>query len=366
MAGATEALGKRLFQAAIGTLELYGVYLGDRLGLYRELAGRGPSTSTELAEATGTDERYVREWLEQQAAAGFVHVEDVAAGPRERRYRMPPEHVPVLVDRDDVRYQAFKGIAMVRAGRPMPDLVEAFRTGAAPPPLSWEPEGPADYNRPLFVNLLGQEWLPSVPDLDGRLRAEPPARVADIACGTGWSSIAMAEAYPTITVDGLDLDPVKIALADENASRAGVADRVTFSVTDAADPSLTGRYDLVTIFEALHDMPHPVAALRAARGMLAEGASVLVADELVADEFTLPASDNERYAYGWSVVSCLPSAMGVPGTAATGTVMRADTVRRYAGEAGFDEVEILPIDSDCWRFYRLTTARTDVPLPNTR
>src|SRR5262249_52757216 len=145
---------------------------------------------------------------------------------------------------------------------------------------------------------------------DRRLRSEPPARIADVACGTGWSSIAMAEAYPRIAVDAFDLDEASIAAARRNAQDAGVADRVTFSVSNASDSSMTDAYDLVTIFEALHDMSRPVDALLAARRALRDGGSVLVADERVEDEFSAPAPVLERHAYGWSVISCLPSAMG--------------------------------------------------------
>jgi 2-polyprenyl-3-methyl-5-hydroxy-6-metoxy-1,4-benzoquinol methylase len=347
------ALVERLFQNALGALELYTVYLGERLGLYRALADGGPATSSELAGRTGTVERYVREWLEQHASSGLLAVDDPAADPLARRYRLPQELVPVLVDEDDVRYQAHKGVDVVRAGRSLPQLVDAFRTGGAPPPLPWAPEGRAEFNRALFVNLLGSRWLPAMPDVDRRLRGDPPARVADVACGTGWSSIAMAMAYPAITVDGFDLDQDVIAAARQNAQDAGVADRVRFEVSDASDAAGAGGYDLVTVFEALHDMSRPVEALRVARGMLAEGGSMVVADELVGDEFLVPAPDRDRYAYAWSVVSCLPSTMGDPQTAATGAVMRPATLRRYAAEAGFTALEVLPIETDYWRFYRL-------------
>jgi predicted O-methyltransferase YrrM len=349
----TEALRERLFGNAVGALELYAIYLGERLGLYRALADGGAATSSELAARTGTTERYVREWLEQHAASDLLVVDDPRAEPRARRYGLPPEHVPVLADRDDVRYEACTGVDIVRAGRRLPQLVGAFRVGNAPPPLPWEPEGRAEANRPRFINLLGSEWLPAIVDVDVRLRAEPPARVADVACGTGWSSIAMARAYPYISVDGVDLDHDAIAAARRNAERAGVADRVRFSVTDAADLAGPGGYDLVTIFEALHDMSRPVDALRAAGQMLSEDGTLLVVDGLVADEFTVPASPREQHEYGWSVVSCLPGAMGDPQTAATGAVMRPSVLRQYALQAGFDGVEVLPIHTDYWRFYRL-------------
>jgi len=189
-----------------------------------------------------------------------------------------------------------------------------------------------------------------------RLRREPPARVADLACGAGWSSIAMAQAHPLIQVDGFDLDPDVVAAARRNAGQAGVSGRVTFAVSDASGPGIciSGRFDLVTIFEGLHDMSRPVDALRSARGMLTPSGSVLIADELVADQFTAPASDVERYHYGWSVVSCLPGAIGDPGTAATGAVMRPPTLDHYAREAGFRGLEVLPLQTATWRFYRLT------------
>ena len=353
----TRMLADRLFRQKVGALELYTVYLGERLGLYRTLADGGPVTSAELAERTGTAERYVREWLEQQATSGLLEVDDAAAAPAARRYRLPPAHVPILADPDDIDYAGYVGVEIVRAGRPLPQLVDAFRSGGAPPPLPWEPEGRAEFNRATFLNLLGRRWLPAIPAVDRRLGGEPPARVADVACGTGWSSIAMAQAYPGITVDGFDVDPDAIAAATLHARDAGLADRVSFAVADAADPRLTGRYDLVTIFEALHDMPRPMDALRAARAMLADGGSVLIADEPVADEFTAPGSDEDRHTYGWSVLSCLPGAMGDPLTAATGAVLRPATLRRYAAEAGFAEVEVLPLDTDVWRFYRLLPAR---------
>jgi precorrin-6B methylase 2 len=347
------ALADRLLQDVVGALELYTVYLGGRLGLYRALAEGGPATSQELAARTGTVERYIREWLEHHAASGLLEVDDAGAGPLARRYRLPPAYVPVLADPDDVRYEAHKGVEIVRAGRLLPGLVDAFRTGGAPPPLPWAPEGRAEPNRALFLNLLGSQWLPAIPEVDRRLRAEPPARVADVACGTGWSSIAMALAYPRITVDGFDLDGDAITVARRHAQDAGVADRVTFAVTDASDPGQPDSYDVVTIFEALHDMSRPVDALRAARAMLLDRGSVVIADELVADEFTVPAPDQERAAYGWSVVSCLPSAMGDPQTAATGAVMRPATLGRYAVEAGFGAMQVLPIETGFWRFYRL-------------
>ena len=347
------ALAERLFNDVVGALELFTVYLGERLGLYRALHAHGPATSLELADRTGTTERYVREWLEHHAASGLLEVDDQAADPSARLYALPPEHMRVLADPDDLRYRAFSGVEIVRAGRWLPQLVEAFLSGGAPPALPWEPEGRAEYNRATFLNLLGKHWLPAVTDVHQRLRSDPPARVADLACGAGWSSIAMAQAYPLVRIDGFDLDRDVVAAARRNAEQAGVSDRVTFAVSDASGSSLSGRFDLVTIFEGLHDMSRPADALRAARGMLVPSGSVLIAEERVEEEFTAPASDLERYHYGWSVISCLPAVMGDPRTAATGAVLRPGTLRGWARQAGFRNVEVLPLDVHTWRLYRL-------------
>jgi hypothetical protein len=148
-ADTAEALASRLRRDMVGALELFTVYLGERLGLYRALADGGPATSAELAARTGTAERYVREWLEHHAASGLLEVDDAGAAPLARRYLLPAAHAAVLADPDDVRYRAFSGVLIARAARQLPDLVDAFRAGGAPPPLPRAPEGRVDYNRAL-------------------------------------------------------------------------------------------------------------------------------------------------------------------------------------------------------------------------
>ncbi len=351
-----DAFVGRIFQSSLAGLEMLTVYLGNRLGLYQALAEHGPATSTELAARTNTSERYIREWLEQQAAADILQVDDVAAAARERRYRLPGEYVEVLLDETSLNYLApLLGIAH-GLGAQLPAIAEAFQHGGGVP---WSDfgdlarEGQAALNRPVFDQLLGQVWLPSIADVHARLQADPPARVADIACGYGWSSVGIARAYPNVHVDGFDSDEPSIAAARAIAERNGLADRLTFTTHDAADPALAGRYDLVTIFEALHDMAHPVEALRTVRRLVAEGGAVIVMDERVGESFTAPADEIERLMYSASVLLCLPSGMAEQPSAGTGTVMRPDTVRRYASEAGFREVEILPIEHPFFRFYRL-------------
>jgi SAM-dependent methyltransferase len=351
-----DAFAERLFGAALGAYELMTVHLGDRLGYYRALAEQGPSTAAELAAATGTAERYAREWLEQQAVAGILEVDDVAAEPAARRFSVPAEHAEVLSDRDSLAHVtplARYGVAFAHV---LPAVEEAFRSGGG---VAWESfgqlgrEAQGDANRPVFANLLGVEWLPSIQDVHERLQADPPARVADVACGAGWSSIAIARAYPKVTVDGLDLDEASVELARGNLEGTGVEDRVSFQHRDAGDAELAGSYQLVTVFEALHDMSQPVEVLRALRGLVAEDGAVIVMDERVADAFTAPGDEIERLMYTYSILCCLPVGLADAPSVGTGTVMRADTVRRYASEAGFADVEVLPIEHDFFRLYRL-------------
>jgi SAM-dependent methyltransferase len=349
-----DALVARLSESTLAFLEMLTLYLGDRMGLYRAMADEGPATSSELAARTGTHERYVREWLEQQAACGLLEIDRAADDGSSRRYRLPPSHAEVLVDRESLYNLAARPKSLVAVVRRLPELLEAFRTGSG---VSGEDdegrEAQAELGRAAFLRLLGTAWLPAVPDVHARLGAEPPARVADLGCGGGWSSIALALAYPRVHVSGFDVDAPSIALARRNAAENGVADRVTFEPRDAADPSLEGAYDLVMAFEAIHDMPRPVEALEAMRRLAGDAGAVIVADEKVGEVFEAPADPVTRLNYGWSVLSCLASGMVGRAGAGTGAVMRPTTFEGYARRAGFRAVEVLPIAHDSWRFYRL-------------
>jgi 2-polyprenyl-3-methyl-5-hydroxy-6-metoxy-1,4-benzoquinol methylase len=350
-----DALVERLFMNAIGAFDLFSVYLGTRLGLYRVIADEGPVTSAELAAAAGINERYAREWLEQQAASSLLDA-DGDSDADERRYSLPAGHEEPLLDVSSLNHIAPLARAVLASVRPIDELLAAFKTGDGVPYANYGEdlhESQAAFTRPLFENLLGSEWLPAVPAIHERLLADPPARVADLACGQGRSSIELARAYPSVVVDGIDSDQASIEAARKNLEGTGVEDRVTFHERDAADAELVGRYDVVTVFEALHDMSYPVEVLRAARGLLGDGGLMLVGDERAEEAFKAPASEVERLYYGFSVFHCLPVGMVGEGAAGTGTVMRPETVRRYADDAGFSSCEILPIENDFWRFYLL-------------
>jgi SAM-dependent methyltransferase len=350
---AAGALAERLFGAIVAALELNTVYIGLKLGLYAALDH--PATAGELAERAGIHPRYAREWLEQQAVAGFLTVHAPAGDPEARGYALPAGHAEALTREESPLHVAPVALLAGGAGAVLPAVLEAFRHGTGISFGGYGDDvrhGQGGFNRAAFTYQLAQSWLPAIPDLHATL-SRGPARVLDVGCGVGWSSIALARAFPQLAVDGIDSDEASVADARRNAEAAGVGDRVTFEVRDAADPHLSARYDAAFLFEALHDMSRPVEALAAVRALLADGAPVIVMDENAAEVFTAPGGDIERLYYAGSVLHCLPVGMAEQPSAGTGALMRPDTVRRYAAEAGYPRMRILPIEDDFFRFYRL-------------
>lgn len=352
MAELSDDLSDRLFSSLVGTVELLQVYLGDRLGLYEPLA-EGWMTSAELAADRSIAERYAREWLESQAVSGFLVVDNASDAAADRRYRLPDAHAKVLLDGDALTYLTPFARMFVAAAQQMPAIMSAYRTGGG---VNWREYGPdmsegqEFANRPTYVNSLAG-WLESVDDLHARLSAG--GRVADVGCGGGWSAIATARAYPRVTIDGFDLDVPAIERARTSAAAEGLADRVRFHAVDPAEIGHDGTYDLVAAYECIHDMPHPVPVLQTMRSMAGPAGVVLVMDENVQHEFAAPGDELERIMYGFSTLVCLPDGMSHPDSVGTGTVMRPSVLQGYAEQAGFSDVEILPIDAGFWRFYRL-------------
>jgi 2-polyprenyl-3-methyl-5-hydroxy-6-metoxy-1,4-benzoquinol methylase len=353
--GRREIFARRLTDATSGAFDVAAAYLGLRLGLYQSLADHGPTTAAELAERTSTNERLVREWLEQQAATEVLDAaRDDAARYDETaawRFALPAEHAAVLLDPDAIDGMGGTVRSLVADLAMVPRLVESFRTGRGIPYAEYGPDeadGQAMSTRPIYRSELSN-WFVALPEVSARLAG---GKVLDVGCGLGWSTVSIAKAFPTVRVDGVDFDLASIEVAREIAEREGVSDRVRFEVRDAAELAGAG-YDLVTLFEMLHDLARPVEALRAAREALAPGGVVLVADEITANAFAGPADEADRRHYGWSLLMCLPSSMSEPGSAATGAVIRPATVRAYADAAGFASTEVLPIESLAFRFYLL-------------
>lgn len=350
-----DAYAERMIGAALGWIDVMAAYLGDRLGWYRSLAEDGAATADELAERTGTAPRYAREWLEQQAVSGILVMTADERMPASPRFSLPPGPAEALVEPDSLAYLAPLARLFAAVGGQMPALLDAYRTGGG---VSWAQfgadarEAQADLNRPWFGEL---ERVFAEVDPLRTVLTRPGARIADVGMGGGWSSIALAQAYPGLVVEGFDVDEPSIRLARDNAREAGVADRVSFHHADGDGLDRHGPFDAAFAFECLHDMPRPVDVLGAMRRAVRDDGPVVVMDEAVGERLIAPGDEVERLMYGFSLFCCLPDGLSHPPSVGTGTVMRPDTLRRYAREAGFSDVEILPIDGfSFFRFYLLT------------
>jgi 2-polyprenyl-3-methyl-5-hydroxy-6-metoxy-1,4-benzoquinol methylase len=209
----------------------------------------------------------------------------------------------------------------------------------------------AAFTRPVFVHHLTQNWLPAVPEVQAKLDTGEAVRIAEVGCGEGLAAIVIAKAYPNVSVDGYDLDPASIASAQKAAVDAGVSDRVRFELRDAADPAIEGNYDLVLSIEMLHDVPDPVGILTTMKRLAGETGALLVIDERTEDRFSAPATEMERLFYAFSTLHCLSVSLQ-DGGVGTGTVIRAEDVRRYAEAAGLS-VEVLDVEHPQFRLYRL-------------
>ena len=344
-----EALAQRIGDEVNTAMSVLNLYLGYRLELFRALDETGPATAERLARATGCSERYLREWLECMAVSGYLEY-----APDAGRFALSPEQRAVYLEADHPAH-ALPNVAFIPSlASVLPRLMHAFRTGTGVPFDEYGPElvdaQGAGY-RPIFENELVAGWIAAMPDIEARLRRG--ARVADVGCGAAWSSIAMARAFPEVRIDAIEPDARSLDTARTNVAAAGLADRIELHGTTMEEALLIGPFDLVTSFECLHDMAYPVEALRAMRKVLAPDGALLLSDEKVAETLAENTSPLGRLYYNFSVLHCLPQSMAMPGSAATGAVIRPSTVRRYATEAGFRSIEILPVDSGLFHIYRL-------------
>jgi 2-polyprenyl-3-methyl-5-hydroxy-6-metoxy-1,4-benzoquinol methylase len=286
------------------TLNAALVVMGDKLGLYRALAGAGPLTPEELAERTETNARYVREWLCNQAAGGYVEY-DPATG----RYTLPPEQTAALTDEGSPAY--LPGFFQLAIGSVLdsPRITEAVRSGEG---VGWHDhvhdvhEGCERFFRPGYNANLVSSWLPA---LDGVVeKLERGAKVADVGCGHGASTILMAKTYPSSTFVGSDYPAGSIETARRRAEEAGVADRVTFEVTPAAGYS-GSNYDLVTMFDCLHDMGDPAGAARHVRETLAADGTWMIVEPAAGDRVEDNLNPVGRAYYGFSTLLCTPASL---------------------------------------------------------
>lgn len=316
--------------AAISGLLLH---LGDRLGLYKAMAGAGPLTSAALARRTGTTERYVREWLGNQAAGGYV-VYDPATG----TYELPAEQAMVVANEDSPVFLggAFEVIASCYADHGV--FAEAFRNGAG---VDWADHdhrlfsGVVRLFRPGYAAHLVEEWLPALDGVVDKLRSG--ASVADVGCGLGASTMIMAEAFERSTFAGFDLHDVSIESARTAAREAGLHQRVRFDVASGKDFPGQG-YDLVCLFDALHDMGDPVGVARRIRESLASDGTMLLVEPYAGDAVEENLNPVGRAYYGLSTVICTPGSLAQEVGLGLGAQAGERRLAEVLREAGFGHV----------------------------
>ncbi len=317
------------------TVQAANVVIGDKLGLYRALAAAGPSTPRELAAATGTRERYVREWLAGQAAGGYASYD-----PDSQRYHLTPEQALALADENSPAFVPGAFQLACATVRDEPMIADAFRTGEG---VGWHQHnhdvfaGCERFFRPGYAANLVDAWLPA---LDGVVeRLSTGIRVADVGCGYGASTVLMAQAFPASSFIGFDYHAESIDQARKRAAEAGVGDRCQFQVASAQDFPL-GDYGLVTTFDCLHDMGDPGAAAARVRASLAPDGTWLLVEPAAGDRVQDNLNPVGRAYYGFSTLLCVPNSLSQDVGVALGAQAGEAALRAVAAPAGFSRFRV--------------------------
>lgn len=323
-------------------------YLGDRLGLFRELARGEPLTSQELARRTGLQERYVREWAAAMAAAEYLDY-----NPRDATFRMSPEQALVLVNERSPLFLGGGFQYALACIRQLPRLMEAFQKGGGIPFADFGPEIVEAIERLFqagYETAVASQWIPAVPDVHQRLLAG--AEVAEVGCGAGQALIPVARAYPNSRFVGYDIDPTSIERAQRKAAQAGVADRVSFRLTAAEDLPAEGRFDLIMAFNCIHDMANPRGALAGIRRALKETGAFLWSEANVSHRIEENIGPMGRLLYAASTMHCLTVSLAHGGEG-LGAVVGEEKARALAEEAGFSSFQRLPVENPIHQIFLL-------------
>ncbi len=319
------------FVADLGaTLHAGMAVIGDSLGLYKAMRGAGPLTSDELAARTGANERYLREWLNSQAAGGYVEYDATAD-----RYWLSEEQAFVLADEKSPAYLPGGFVLAVAALRAVPQIIERFRTGEG---LGWHEHdhglfrGTELFFRPNYAANLISAWIPALDGVDAKLKQG--AKVADVGCGLGASTILMAQAYPKSSFVGYDYHDKSIEMARQRADAAGVADRVSFKVARAQDYPGSD-YDFVAVFDCLHDMGDPVGVASHVRNSLGPDGTWMIVEPFAGDRVEDNLNPVGRIFYSVSTLVCTPASLSQEVGLALGAQAGEARMRKVANDGGF-------------------------------
>jgi SAM-dependent methyltransferase len=330
---------RTIMDAAAGTIAIRLCTIGDHLDLFKDLAENGPTTSQELADRTGLQERYLREWIYGITAAGYLDFDKAS-----RQVSIPPAHVPVLAEEGGALFQGGMFNLLAGALRPYDELLDAFRNGGGIDYATYGDEFWSGLERGScvrYTNLLVSQWLPHMPDIAAKLEAG--GSFADYGCGTGQAMIELATSYPNARFLGLDIFPPNVEKGREKAAAAGVADRVSFEVGDLSNHE-PGSFDVVSALDLIHDIADPINGMKTLRRALKDDGLFMLMDIECEED---PA-DNEGplavFKLGASLHYCMTTALAQDGLGLGTVGLPESKVREFAEIAGFSSVRRVPID----------------------
>lgn len=332
-------MGKAISDLA-GATSVLLCYLGDRLGLFKALASEGSATSDELAERTGLQERYLREWLNSLSCNGYLEYD-----PASRRFSLPPEHAPALADEDGPAFLAPLFTFIPSLVDVLDGVAEAFRNGGGVPIAAYSQELHDAAERATatwFDHLLLPVWLPAMPDVEAKLRSG--ASLADLGCGHGKAVINLARAFPTSRFTGYDIHEPNVIAAMERARAAGVDDRVHFAVADI-EQGLPEQFDIITTFDVVHDLAHPRVALQAIRQALKPDGILIMLEFISADTLEGNAGPLGAAGYAMSLLYCMTTSLAAGGEGLGSFGLPEPRVRELCAEAGFSSVRVVPVEN---------------------
>lgn len=332
-----EFLGKALTDLA-GSTTIALCAIGDKLGLFKDLAANGPATSPDLAKRAGIKERYAREWLGGMASAGYLTHNDGT-------FTLPPEHALVLAEESSPMF--FGGAYEMVADLPkvLEPLAKAFVNGggvaqAEYPPTTWS--GMERFTGSWFDSLMVQQFVPAVPPVEKALKKG--VSFADVGCGSGRALIRLAEAYPNCTFTGFDIFPGQLDRAKANVAAAGLSDKISLELTDASKP-LPGSYDVISTFDVIHDAADPVGVMKTVRAALNPDGFYLCLDINCSDKLDENAGPLGTLLYGFSVMYCMTTSLAQNGEGMGTLGLHEPRMRELAAEAGFSSVDKAPVEN---------------------
>jgi SAM-dependent methyltransferase len=323
-----------------GTMATLLSAMGDKLGLWKELAEGGPATSSELAARAGIDERYAREWLHGMFCAGYLEHDDAS-----ERFVLPPEHVPAFAQERGPMFMCGGYQELLGVLGTVPQLVESFKTGGGVPQSAYAQDfwdGLTRFTGAWFENQLVQDWIPALPEVEAKLKAG--ARWADVGCGGGLALVQLAQAFPASTFVGYDAFDGMLADARAAAEAAGVADRVRFEQRDVVQ-GLAETYDVISTFDVVHDAVDPVGLLRGIRSGLADDGHYLMLEINCADRPLDNAGPLGTLFYGFSVTYCMTTSLAQGGAGLGTCGIPPAKAKELCAEAGFARTDQVPLDN---------------------